>query len=181
MYQFQRETERQRYADRRSEAYAAATKTLGADIVTPFLLKPINSNALKAWRSQWAPLHEGIVEHGEWNWPDLADSYLWRPDSFLLAIWSEAVLCGLAVGRPSDSHERLAVEYIEGSPEHKHPLKGSILAITTVAAEAYAVVLGCHVLRISDPVVAIVPSYVELGFEVVEVGGRVKYCDRRID
>lgn len=83
--------------------------------------------------------------------------------------------------KPSHGRQRLSVHFIEGSPERNHSLKGKILAITVVAAYAYAVVLDCRSLRIAEPAAALAPLYLELGFELVEAGGKVRYCERRID
>lgn len=83
-------------------------------------------------------------------------------------------------GMPSKSRRRLSVEYMEGSPNSTHPLKGRILELTLAAAEAYGRTLGAKFLRLSDPAPGLVAKYEAFGFALVIEGRVVRYCERRI-
>ena len=164
----------------RSQAYAAAAREIESDFRAALSFRNIESRVFVAWKVQWQPLHTGRLDLGEWDWPQLAQSCVAKPEAFHLAIWSQTILCGLAVGRPSRAKSSLTVEFIEGSPEPSHPLKGSILALTIVAADAYARAIGCLMLRISEPAPGLLPIYAEFGFRLVKAGPTVRYCERRI-
>ena len=180
MRPYRPDLEARRYAQVRSQAYAAAARGIESDFHVPLSFRNIESRAFIAWKVQWQPLHTGRQDLGEWDWPQLAQYYLAKPESFHLAIWSQSILCGLAVGRPRRAKSSMTVEFIEGSPEPHHPLKGSILALTIVAADAYARAIGCLMLRISEPAPGLLPIYAEFGFRLVKVGSTVRYCERRI-
>lgn len=89
----------------------------------------------------------------DWNWRDGANAYAWRnPKRFEIAIWyQDAFLCGLSIGRPTWSGNKLRLDFIEASPKAT-PLSGLITDITIAAAEAYADVIGAVQIRIMHPI-----------------------------
>ena len=180
MRTYRPDLEARRFAQVRSQAYAEAARAIESDFNAPLSFRNIESRAFVAWKVQWQALYAGRLDRGGWDWPQLALSYLAKPEAFHLAIWSQTLLCGLAVGRPSRARSLLTVEFIEGSPEPSHPLKGSILALTIVAADAYARAIECLTLRISEPAAGLLPIYAEFGFRIVKSGPTVRYCERRI-
>jgi hypothetical protein len=180
MATYRREMEFRRYARLRADAFAAATQALSDETPIPFRLTSIDSRALRVWRTKWVPSYTGSSDVGEWDWDELARDYLRRPSTFHLAIWSRQSLCGLAMGKPNSSRRRLSIEYLEGSPNMNHPLKGWILRIALASGTAYARALGADTLRLSDPVPALIPRYLASGFDLVFLGRAVRYCERRI-
>lgn len=164
----------------RADAYAAATQALIGEIRTPFDLRSIESRALRVWRTEWVPRYTDARDIGEWNWDALSSDYLRRPAAFHLAIWSEGRLCGMAAGKASGKHRILTVNFIEGSPDPHHPLKGKIRTLALAAAKSYAQVLGATTLRLSDPAPELLAGYVAAGFDLVFLGRAVRYCERRI-
>jgi hypothetical protein len=159
MATYRREAEYRRFARLRSDSYAATTKALLREIAIPFALHSIESRALRTWRTEWSPRHTNARDVGEWNWDVLASDYL---------------------RRPSASHRRLTVQYVEGCPDPTHPLKGQILSLDLAAATAYAHALGSTTLRLADPAPALIEDYVSAGFGLVYLGRAVRYCERRI-
>ncbi len=89
----------------------------------------------------------------DWPWMQSVGSYAWaNPKRFELAIWHrELFLCGLALGRPTWSGNRLRLDFIEAAPQ-KTALSGLVLDITVIAAEAYADAIGASQLRIMNPI-----------------------------
>lgn len=177
---YSRNAEQLRYANVRHLAFASVREELADEFPVAVKFGDINLTALRAWARQWQPLFDGSRDPGEWDWETLASSYLRRPDAFQVAIWSAEKLCGLALGRPSNSHRELAVHFIEGSPDPDHPLKGSILMLSVAAADAYAAALGADWLLIDSPAAGLLSKYSELGFASVVQGSRVSYCERRV-
>ncbi|MFC6924687.1 hypothetical protein [Microbulbifer taiwanensis] len=88
-----------------------------------------------------------------WDWSDLVSDYVrLHPKRFELAVWyRDLFLCGLSIGRPTWSDNKLRLDFIEASPEET-PLTGLITDITIAAAEAYADVIGVVQLRIMNPI-----------------------------
>jgi hypothetical protein len=180
MATYRRDAEFRRYAQIRGEAYATVRRALQRDPSISVALKSIESRALSSWRVTWIPYFTGSRDEGEWNWDLISAEYLRQPAAFHLAIWSGTMLCGMAAGRPSVSHRRLTVHYVEGCPDPTHPLKGQILSIALAAATAYAHALWATTLRLSDPAPALIEDYVSAGFGLVYLGRAVRYCERRI-
>ncbi len=86
-----------------------------------------------------------------WNWrEELVKWKSRRPSHWEMAIWHRQTLCGLVLGGPSRRRSRLYVEGIEAYPA-SHPLKRQIMPIALVAAERYAVSIGCKEIWIVDP------------------------------
>ena len=97
-----------------------------------------------------------------------------EPDRFEVAVWSSDTLCGLAIGRTRTEFCR--VDYLEGSPMPDHPLRGKVAIIVSGAAVAYATALGKREVRLMDPIPAVVPHYVDLGFTLASPKGGAPYC-----
>jgi hypothetical protein len=89
----------------------------------------------------------------DWNWKAGSETYAWRnPKRFEIAIWYQhAFLCGLSIGRPTWSGNKLRLDFIEASPKIT-PLSGLVTDITIAAAEAYADAIGAVQIRIMNPI-----------------------------
>ncbi len=110
-----------------------------------------------------------------WPWQAMLDNLRKNePDRFELALWSENTLCGLAVGSTRRSFCR--VDYLEGSPEPDHPLKGYVAMIMVGAVVAYATALNRPEVRLCDPIPVMTRKYQSLGFSLVTPRGEAPYC-----
>lgn len=96
------------------------------------------------------------------------------PARFEVAVWSRGILCGLAIGGTKATFCR--VDYLEGSPDPRHPLKRSVTVIVSGAAVAYAAALGKAEVRLMNPLPAVVPFYERSGFPLVIPGSGGPYC-----
>lgn len=107
----------------------------------------------KAWEN--SPLRRV-----DWKWSEGTAEYAWRhPKRFELAIWyRNTFLCGLALGRPTWSGNKLRLDFVEASPETT-PLTGLVANITIAAAVAYAASIGAAQLRLMNPVNSAVRSH----------------------
>ncbi len=114
-----------------------------------------------------------------WPWPDIAAQFRQNsPDRFDLAIWHGNTLCGLAIGKPSQSRRHLTVEFIEGNPAPGHPMKGLVIPVALAAADEYAALLGCKYVRLSNPAPALIPLYDSMGFRLATAAGETEYYER---
>jgi hypothetical protein len=101
-----------------------------------------------------------------------------EPGRFEVAVWSGQILCGLAIGRTRTEYCR--VDYLEGSPDPVHPLKGNVVVVVAGAVVAYATALGKREVRLVDPLPAVVAHYEALGFKLANPKGASPYCWREI-
>jgi hypothetical protein len=87
------------------------------------------------------------------SWSEVAGRYARAvPKRFELAVWHrDALLCGLALGQPTWSGNKLRLDLIEASPD-KTPLAGIVADITIFAAQLYAKTIGATQLRLMKPV-----------------------------
>jgi hypothetical protein len=156
----------------RLDALVAAADGAAGHFAAPVRLTLIGPDALEAFQQQW----DGHAERRyPWPWPDMiANARRNEPGRFEVAIWSDAVLCGLSLGGTRADFCR--VDYIEGSPDPLHPLKGSVTVIASGAAIAYATALGKAEIRLMNPLPAVVPYYERLGFQLVSPHGGAPYC-----
>ncbi len=164
-----------KYRELRRLAFQAA----GEDLVAAGAsaeLRAIDAAALVA-AGQWTGRRVA------WPWHVLAAD--WRrnhPPRFEVAVWRDAVLCGLALGRPASAAAHLSVYFLEANPDHANPLRRNVARVALGAARRYALVLGKTELRLIDPLPVLVPFYCSpaLGFELVAPGTEAQYCSRSI-
>jgi len=91
-------------------------------------LGPIDGPALRDYRNAWG----GPVR---FDWDAIVKAYRKRYARFETAIWSDGLLCGLAMGRVSTARTAVSVNFVEGAP-YAHRLRGEILAVTVDVAVA---------------------------------------------
>lgn len=136
-----------RYEQLRLEARKLAEASLPAKYNAVISLKGIDSYSLaraKAWRVS-------DKRKVDWEWTTGYNVYSLRyPKRFELAIWKSDILCGLSIGRPSYNGSRLRIDFVERAPDNC-PLRGQVMQINLLAAEAYALGLGADELRIMHP------------------------------
>jgi hypothetical protein len=127
-------------------------------------LKGINSFAI-AQANRW---EESLSRSDDatWSWSKGFRSYSYRhPKRFDLAIWfAKSELCGLAIGKPTYSGNKVRLDVVEGAP-WEHPLKRKIVEFSIATASVYADLIGAEQLRIMRPVNrAVISYYKEFGF-----------------
>jgi hypothetical protein len=159
------------YRDVRLAALQAAEGLCADGLAEPVRLALIGPEALAA--------HEAWIGHParRYNWPwrqmteDLRRA---EPGRFELAIWHGGILCGLSLGRLRAGFCR--VDYLEGSPLPDHPLRGKVAAVMFTAAVAYATAAGKREIHLTDPLPAVIPHYLKLGFELAFNPDKTPYC-----
>jgi hypothetical protein len=164
-----------RYRDSRLPALQRAEEIASAALApVPVGLNLINLTALQAFQDQW---EANPSRRYPWPWPQpqmVADAKKNEPDQFEVSVWSGDTLCGLAFGCTRQAFCR--VDYLEGSPDPAHPLKGSVTVIVAGAATAYATALGKDEIRLMNPLPAVVPHYQGLGFTVANLPDGTPCC-----
>lgn len=172
-----------RYARLRRAAYDITAVEWSLTTHPPVRLTDIDSGTLKAWQTTWTRSHPN--GRGGWNWSTLADEFRTDPAAFKPALWSDGILCGMALGRtshPSSGGTRnaIAIHYLESHPDPSHPLKGSVALLLITAAEFYGKRLGASKIRLVDPAPGAVHIYVQLGFAVARKPSGLLYCEKEI-
>jgi len=90
------------------------------------------------------------------------------PKRFELAIWKSNALCGLPIGRPSFNGTRLRLDYAERSPD-SCPIRGYVMLVNLLAAEAYALTIGAEEVRIMHPMnQQLVNYYSRFGYKYIK-------------
>jgi hypothetical protein len=162
-------------------AFAAAATRLAADLAAPAEFKLLNRAAIREFRKTWLPLYDHPRRDGQWEWEnEILPRFAKDPDAFRLAIWSDSQLCGLALGTVTNNLKGVIVNFIAGSPDPNHPLRGSILSAAIAAAEEYARGLGASRLYLADPATGLLASFKSLGFKVAKGRDGTAYCVREV-
>lgn len=165
-----------RYRARRSLAYTSAELALNHELPLPILLRPIEASAIDHWQRFWTG-HP--ARRYSWPWPEIAADYRnAHPDRFEVAIWSQRILCALAVGRIGSAY--VGVNFLEGSPEPNHPVRGYVTGTVMAVAERYAAATARGEVRFFDPLPELVPWYAKFGYSLARPRREAPYCWRRI-
>lgn len=165
-----------RYREIRHLSHQKAISLLSFD--APVDIRDIDRSALESFALSWALHPDRLVN---WPWRNIADDYRHKfPERFEAAIWSGDQLCGLAIGKPSNARNVMALHFLEGNPNVGHPLKGMVHVAALEAILAYAVALQTRYLRLNDPLPAVVPLYVKFGFRLVTPRIGSAYCEMEI-
>ena len=148
----------ERYRQRRHRAFAEAElRLLDARVAQPdeLVLSDIPLLGLIVTTSTWASDPRRRVG---WDWRQLHLQYQRNyPDRFELAVVSGNQLCAFALGRPSESRGHCCLDYIEGSPDPAHPLKGRVLPVVFTALERLSAAIGATEMRIMEPLPELIP------------------------
>lgn len=101
-----------------------------------------------------------------WDWDEAVQHYRYTYSARLeLAVWFDGLLCGLMLGKPSVGKLVVKLNYIQSAP-FDHALKGRIVPIAMLYAEAYAAALDAQWIGIQDPLdeESLLDYYRTLGF-----------------
>jgi len=158
---------KKQYHEIRKKVYQKVETELTDRFQKSIQLTHININALKAWREQWCPRLAERKRFTEeellWNWVNTIREMSNVPNRFELAIWSDNILCGLAIGKPSKGPAHNAIYRLQGSPI-RHPLEGKIMTIAIKTGTEYAKALGKKNLILVEPLEHLVKIYQRHGF-----------------
>ncbi|KHD04788.1 hypothetical protein PN36_34835 [Candidatus Thiomargarita nelsonii] len=158
---------KKQYNELRNKVYQKVEKELTDRFQKPVQLSHIDINALKAWQKEWCPRLAERKRFTEeelfWNWVNTIREMSNVPSRFELAIWSDNILCGLAIGKPSKGPAHNAIYRLQGSPI-KHPLEGKIITIAIKTGTEYARALGKKHLVLVEPLEHLVKIYQRHGF-----------------
>jgi hypothetical protein len=135
--------------------------------------------ALEAWERDWRGSGHWSLKGG-FSWTVLQRRYCKKPRNFHCALWYGEALCGLAVGRLSEGHERLSLHFMEGSPDRDHPLRGNVAVIVFACAELYARAVGAGLLILKNPDPDLDTFYNALGFDLAYVDGANRFRMRAV-
>lgn len=109
----------------------------------------------------------------DWDWGSIQRTLRKsHPRRYELALWCERILCGLVVGRLSDSKRWLSLTFIEGNPK-QHPLKGEVVPLALQGASLYAGLMADEVwggpeVRVKNPLPEARHVYVRAGFTLTQ-------------
>ena len=149
----------------RFEAYKIAEQGVHANINPDVQLTEITAHALQQaalWPSQRKSAPGRLAAY--WDWHAEVNRFRRRPRRVEVAIWyNQTLLCGLALGRTSNSRVVGTIHLLERNPVPT-PIDGMVAPIAVRFLEAYARVLGCKEMAIDHPFADLVPYYQSLGF-----------------
>lgn len=113
----------------------------------------------------------------DWDWFEGYAAFRFRyPKRFEMALWSDAALISLTLGRPTYNGRRLRLDFIESAPDKPRTLRAFQLSLLAITAYAHA--LGADELRVMKPVNDEVRRYYErFGLLYVAKGD---YCYAKI-
>lgn len=141
-------------------------------------LTDIDRNALETWSRTWAGLHRS--GYGAFPWKRLAARYCRRPRNFQAALWSDGILCALAVGTVQRDHSRLSLDYLARKQNDPNPLAGEVTGIVTAAALYYCAALEIPLIEISNPAPGLESRYQAAGFDLAYKRGSTRYLARNL-
>jgi hypothetical protein len=158
-----------RYAARRQEARELTALSLSNITATVVHLDDITPDAIiqtKEWRHAYPDLRQG-----NWDWEKIIKLFRRRARHVELAIWVDAVLSGLLVGRISDNCVVATIHFLERRPAD-NPLAGSVARIATQYLEVLAIMLNCRQTALDSPLPALLEFYKSLGYNNATTKGR---------
>lgn len=171
-----------RYRAIRVDVYRVAEKELkeitGLDISFTGITDEIAQEAFN-----WKYPHQKTGFTPGWSWVAEAKKFRRRPRRVEAAIWvtvdKEKILCGLVLGRISNSRVMATIHFLEGNPEMVTPLSGKVAQVAIRYLELQAVALNCTVIGIANPLPDLVSFYGDLGFsKSITKGTKVKRLER---
>lgn len=127
-------------------------------------LKLIDKSALDK-QEQW-PLELDYDKQIGWCWEKevmrYRQNYMARIE---LAIWFGPELCGLMLGKASKGRLVVKVNFLQGSTDDNHPLKGRVATISIRCAELFADAIEAEWVGIENPAEGLIEHYEKLGFD----------------
>ena len=153
-----------RHYDRRNEIFSAQSGAVSSGGGPQVIFGHITPGALHAWRRSWRDHPRRRVT---WDWEAIHKKYRKRYARLEAAIHCEGELCGLAIGTFSPARTILSINWIEGSPEESHPLRGLILDLVEELAVVTATAYGCRLLRFADPQPPVVERFAGTVYRLV--------------
>lgn len=114
----------------------------------------------------------------KWDWRQIVAGYRNDTKRVEVAIWAGNLLCGLDIGRVRPSY--VSLDYLEGHPDPKHPLKGGIIVIALTVLRALAQAHGRPNMRLIEPLPELVDLYRGFGFDYHQPKSEPSYCEMKL-
>ncbi|WP_083384866.1 hypothetical protein [Cupriavidus sp. USMAHM13] len=168
----------QRCALRRELAGQSAAEALSVELGLQVTFRPISRrDVLDA--DKWTL--DGFIPG--WSWDRELTRARRRPRRVEAAVYSEApgappILCGLILGRISNSHVVASIHLLSRAPD-PNPLKGQVAKVAIRYLEFCAAAFGCTVASLQRPIPELVAYYKALGFHrEVKKKGKIDRLER---
>ncbi|MDH0342104.1 hypothetical protein [Chromobacterium haemolyticum] len=174
-----------RYSLIRGEVYRIAAAACLWEMQQKVLFTSITEETARR-ADKWVYPPERSHHQPGWGWLKELKKFKRRPRRIEAAIWSldddgGQVLCGLVLGRVSNSRIIASITYLEGNPEQPNPLAGVVAQLAIRYLQIHATALHCTVLGINQPRPDLVEFYRELGFSrKIEKKGKVFRLEREV-
>jgi len=128
----------------------------GHSVWNGMVLGSIDKDAIDYARLEWVKYYSDDTHRGFiYSWEALHKKFLPVPSFFDLAIWQrigdQAILQGMALGKPSDGKTHLTINWVERSFAPSY-LRGGVLLPILACAEEYAKLLQCKRVLIKNPI-----------------------------
>ena len=169
------------YLDAQYRAIASTVESLGRLVPdAEMTIREISSKIDVAWQKQWKGSGR-LPPDGGWDWPVKRTQYTFN-SAIKLAMWcrKEAILSGLMLGRLNNT--ACVIDYLEGSPDDAHPLKGKVTLFGLDVAARYAQETGRREVWIKNPANdVLIDLYARAyGFEYVKPRQGGPYCRKAV-
>lgn len=141
-------------------------------------IEEIDLQALEVWRQSWTGLHPSGF--GAFDWAKLHFRFR-SPRDFQASLWSEGILCGLAIGSVPRNHSRFTLHCMARKQNAPNPLRGLVTGIVAAAAEYYSRGLGTPLMEIENPAPGLIGRYRAHGFTLAYERGSARYLAKKLD
>lgn len=168
----------QRCEMRRELAGQSASEALSLELGLQVSFRPISRRDVSD-AEKW--IVGGFIPG--WSWDRELTRARRRPRRVEAAVYAEVpgsppALCGLILGRISNSHVVASIHLLSRAPE-PNPLKGQVAKVAIRYLEFCAAAFGCTVASLQRPIPELVDYYKELGFRrEVKKKGRIERLER---
>ncbi len=131
-------------------------------------IRPLDAAVIRDWRHQW---DEDLKLPTNFEWDGIAEDIQGEQRNpykyWGWAFYADEKLCGLASGYiqpPYFKQSALTIEYLEGNPHPKHPMKKQVLPCILAAAEVVGNQALNQFVRVLSPAKPTYKLYPHLGY-----------------
>jgi hypothetical protein len=174
-------SEKVRFIKLQVEAMATAARQRADILPNDFRMSQLTTQSDYEWHTQWKPISTRKGAAGGWNWPDLRAHYQRKATNLTVAMWTgpRPTLNGMFLGRLNRS--AATIDYLEGSPDVNHILKGKVVLVALEVVTVYARITGRRYVWLVNPISELKDLYTkQYGFEYVEPRKGSPFCRREV-
>lgn len=126
------------------------------------------------------PSTADAAEAASWtlNWPDNYAEWERLPFRTGVAIRSQGMLCGLAIGSFHKKMSFLGLTMMERNPIDGNPFKGHVLDTVDLFGLISCELIGANELRLFNPDKDVIPYYLNNGYDLK--AGNPPYCVKQV-